>query len=449
MLDNIRDKVVDIRDLNQIRENNADKKIVFCSGCFDILQSGHAVFFSKCKEYGDLLVVGVGRDEVISVLKGPGRPINPENNRLYLVAAMEDVDFAVLNDEIIHGSKIDFKGILECLRPDYFILNDDDGSIEEKTELCNTLGIEIKFVSRIVPPELEATSTKGIIDRINFKYKSPLRIDFAGGWSDVPYIMNGMKGYVSNVAISPLIEYKNGQFNFLRYPRRSGLSSSTASKMLEMISAKNYNADSKLLWQMGEDLFKLQSNELYWAIGRQDQYAIAYGGFNCFEFGSDYATRIDVNVTRNTLEKFRKNLLLLHTGISRNTQSAVEEVYKNFNTTQGKSALEKLSRYGLEFAQALAREDFDSCAQLMDLNFEAQIKLAGSTTNVGLDNIYRFAKLHGAQGGKIAGAGGGGAFIFYSKNPKLLKDALKKEFIDCLEIDFDFHYEDIKSLNKV
>ncbi len=140
MFENIRDKVIDSQGLKRLRENSADKKIAYCSGCYDILQSGHAVFFSQCKEFCDLLVVGVGRDDVISILKGPGRPINPENNRLYLVAAMEDVDFAVLNDEKIHGTKIDFKAILERLKPDYFILNDDDGGIEEKTKLCNAVG---------------------------------------------------------------------------------------------------------------------------------------------------------------------------------------------------------------------------------------------------------------------------------------------------------------------
>ena len=75
-------------------------------------------------------MVGVGRDEVISKIKGPGRPVNPENNRLYLVAAMQDVDYAVLNDKDIFGEKIDFKRIIEQLRPDVFIVNDDDSGIE-------------------------------------------------------------------------------------------------------------------------------------------------------------------------------------------------------------------------------------------------------------------------------------------------------------------------------
>ena len=450
LFENITRKVLKVEELKNLRELNADKKIVFCTGCYDILQSGHAVFFNQCREFGDILVVGVGRDKIISDLKGPGRPVNPENNRVYLVAALEDVNYAVLNDlKLVTKTKIDFKNILDSLRPDVFVLNDDDSGIKEKQELCDSLGVMLEFVTRIVPPELEATSTTRIIDKITFSYKAPLRIDFAGGWADVPYIMGKKKGYVSNIAISPYIELKNGEFNFSGYPRGSGLSTSTAVKLLEMISAKNYNTDSKSLETIGEDLFNLENKELNWAIGRQDQYAIVYGGFNCFEFGEDYAKKLDIEVEQETLEAFKKNLLILHTGASRNAQSAVEQVYNNYSTPEGQDALDKLSKYGLEFAQAMAKKDFIRCAEIMELNFKAQIQLASSTTNDYLNRMYDFAKANGAYGGKIAGAGGGGAFLFYCKDVQKLTLAMKKEFVDCFEINFDFNYKDIKRLNKI
>jgi cytidyltransferase-like protein len=449
MFDIIRAKVLNVSQLKAIREIYRDKKIVFCTGCYDILQSGHAVFFSQCKEKGDILVVGVGRDSVISQLKGPSRPVNPENNRVYLVAALQEVDYATLNDTEIVTGKIDFKQIASELRPDIFVVNDDDSGIAEKKALCDAYDISLEFVSRIVPKELEATSTSRIIDKINFKYRAPLRIDFAGGWADVPFIMAGKKGYVSNVAISPLIEFKNGQFNFSGYPRGSGLSTSTAVKLLEMLSAKTYNADSRSLSQIGEDLFNLENTELNWAIGRQDQYSIVYGGFNCFEFGTNYANKLDIEISREILEEFKKNILLLHTGISRNAQSTVEQVYKNHKTTEGKEALDKISSYGLQFAKALQNRNYIECAGIMEKNFEAQKQLASASSNEHLEKMYHYAKQHGLIGGKIAGAGGGGAFIFYCDNPVKLKEAMKKEFVDCFEIDFDFHYSDIKALNRV
>lgn len=447
MFESIKAKVASPEALANIRKENPDKTIVFCTGCYDILQSGHAVFFNQCRQYGDILVVGVGRDSTLEALKGPGRPVNPENNRVYLIAALQDVDYAVLNDYEIGAGKIDFKNVITQLRPDIFILNEDDSAIEEKKRLCDQLNVQIKFVSRKVPPELFPTSTTRIINKINYAYKAPLRIDFAGGWTDVPYIMNGRKGYVSNVAIKPLIEMKSNKFNFSGYPRGSGLSTSTAVKLLEMISAKNYNADPKSLEVIGEDLFSLENKELNWAIGRQDQYAIVYGGFNCFECGDDYARPLGIKVSKETLESFRANLLLLHTGVSRNAQSAVEQVYQHHKTEQGQQALNIIGECGYQFIHALARQDFMECARIMERNWEAQKLLASASTNDHLDEMYAFAKENGAYGGKICGAGGGGAFIFYCKDPLAMKKAMKKKFVDCFEIDFEFEYQNIKELN--
>ncbi|WPP52812.1 adenylyltransferase/cytidyltransferase family protein [Catalinimonas niigatensis] len=447
MFDTIKAKVARVEDLTGIRKVHADKRIVFCTGCYDILQSGHAVFFNQCKSYGDVLVVGVGRDTTLAQLKGPGRPINPENNRVYLVAALQDVDYAVLNDHEIGAGKIDFETVISQLRPDIFILNQDDSAIADKQKLCDKLGIKIQFVGREVPPELMATSTSRIINKINYAYKAPLRIDFAGGWADVPYIMKGKTGYVSNVAIKPRIEMKNKTFNFSGYPRGSGLSTSTAVKLLEMISSKTYNAEPKSLSIIAEDLFNLENKELNWAIGRQDQYAIVYGGFHCFECGDDYAKPLEVEVSKVTLEAFRKNLLLLHTGISRNAQSAVEQVYQNYQTEEGKRALDILTDCGYRFIHALVEEDFMACAKIMEENWEAQKLLAKASTNENLDAMYAFAKENGAYGGKICGAGGGGAFIFYCDNPQRLKQAMKKKFVDSFEIDFEFEYQTIKELN--
>ena len=449
MFEKIKSKVLNHDDLVSIRERFKNQRIVFCTGCYDILQSGHAVFFNQCHEYGDILVVGIGRDSVISKLKGAGRPVNPENNRLYLVAALQDVDFAVLNDDKVKEGKIDFEGVLEKLKPDVFVLNRDDSAIKEKKNLCDKYKIQLVLVDRIVPKELEPTSTTRIIDKINFAYRAPLRIDFAGGWTDVPFIMHGKKGYVSNIAIKPHIEYKAGKYNFSGYPRGSGLSTSTAAKLLEMIASKNYNFESKDISNIAEDLFNLENKELNWAIGRQDQYSIVFGNFNCFEFGSNYAKRYYNKIEESILEEFRNNLLLIHTGVSRNAQTAVEQVYNNHLTDKGQKAIDKLAEYGKSFADELSLKNFLACAEIMEANFNTQKELAPATSNEYLDEMYIYARKNGAYGGKICGAGGGGAFIFYCDDAFGLKQKLKKKFIGCFEIDFEFEYLNIKELNKV
>jgi len=449
MFESIKSKVLNTGQLASLRAQHPGKKIVFCTGCFDILQSGHAVFFNQCKQYGDILVVGIGRDETLSILKGPDRPVNPESNRLYLVAAMQDVDYAVLNDHEIGKGKIDFGEVLTLLKPHIFILNHDDSAIPDKQELCDKLGIRLKLVDREVPEELVPTSTSNIINKINFALRAPLRIDFAGGWTDVPYIMNGAKGFVSNLAIKPLIELKNGKFNFAGYPRGSGLSTSTAVKLLEMLQSKSYNVEPKSLSNIGEDLFNLENKELQWFIGRQDQYSIVYGGFNCFEFGDDYAKPLPISVEKRVLETFKKHLILIHSGESRNAQAAVEEVYKNHKTDHGQKAIAMLTESGKRFAESLRDEDFIRCAEIMEDNWNAQKMLAPSSSNKKIDAMFQFAKDNGAVGGKLCGAGGGGAFIFYSLDIELLKNAMKSKFVDCFEIDFEIEYEDIKTLNNI
>jgi D-glycero-alpha-D-manno-heptose-7-phosphate kinase len=125
----------------------------------------------------------------------------------------------------------------------------------------------------------------------------------------------------------------------------------------------------------------------------------------------------------------------------------VEQVYENHATPQGKAALAVISACGKAFFEALSARDFLECAAIMDKNFQAQKRLAPASSNEYLEELYSFAKQNGACGGKICGAGGGGAFIFYCKDPSALATVLKKRFVDCFEIDFDIEYSDIKKLN--
>ena len=194
-------------------------------------------------------------------------------------------------------------------------------------------------------------------------------------------------------------------------------------------------------------LFNLENKELKWFIGRQDQYAIVHGGFHCFEFGKDYARPIEVNIPKGRLDQLRRHIILIHTGESRNAQLAVEEVYMNYKTQKGQEAIRELANCGLEFAKQLEAGNLETCASISSLNWEAQKKLAPSSTTELLDEMYDYASTTYAMGGKICGAGGGGAFIFYSKSPEKLKRAMKSKFPNCFEIDFDFELRDVKTLN--
>lgn len=161
----IKDKIIELPDLRRIRERNKDKIISLCSGCFDMLHKGHATFLELCKTHSDILVVSVGSDSVIKSLKGMGRPIMPEDERLYMVAAVESVDYTIRGSSIenMRSGKIDFYETIKELKPDIFILNENDSAIEEKQMLCNELGIELRLVPSLAPE----ISTTRIIGKLN------------------------------------------------------------------------------------------------------------------------------------------------------------------------------------------------------------------------------------------------------------------------------------------
>lgn len=159
------EKLIKTKNLERIRRKY--KKIGFCSGCFDLFHSGHAFFLNNAKKISGTLIVGLGRDKNIKNLKGKNRPINPEQNRAYVLAALKSVDYIILNENKYLPGSIDFAGILQKLKPNYLILNSDSGGIKEKRELCQKLGIKIKILKRAVPRPLKIVSSTGIIKKIN------------------------------------------------------------------------------------------------------------------------------------------------------------------------------------------------------------------------------------------------------------------------------------------
>ena len=82
---------------SKLRSSN--KKIVFTNGCFDLLHVGHVRYLQEARSLGDILVVGVNSDRSVQVLKGPTRPIQNQNDRAEILAALACVDYTVIFDE--------------------------------------------------------------------------------------------------------------------------------------------------------------------------------------------------------------------------------------------------------------------------------------------------------------------------------------------------------------
>lgn len=96
-----REKIKTIEDAQREIEllKNEGKRIVFTNGCFDILHIGHARYLYEARGLGDFLIVAVNSDRSVKALKGPSRPVVPENERAEMIAALGCVDMAIIFDE--------------------------------------------------------------------------------------------------------------------------------------------------------------------------------------------------------------------------------------------------------------------------------------------------------------------------------------------------------------
>jgi D-glycero-beta-D-manno-heptose 1-phosphate adenylyltransferase len=132
------------------------KKIVFTNGCFDLLHLGHIDYLSKAADQGDILVVGINTDGSVSRLKGPGRPINPEQARARLMASLFFVSAVVLFDEDTPYE------LIKTIQPDVLIKGSD-----YKAEEIVGYDIVMQKGGQVITLDfLEGYSTSGIVEKI-------------------------------------------------------------------------------------------------------------------------------------------------------------------------------------------------------------------------------------------------------------------------------------------
>jgi rfaE bifunctional protein nucleotidyltransferase chain/domain len=159
-------KVLKYADLEALRRKCTKNKqtIVFTSGCYDILHLGHVMHFNYCKEKGDILVVSLGNDKTLRELKGPTRPINPEDFRARMIAALSIVDYVVISEE---GGYLDHVKMIERLRPDFYVVPSTDKNLETKIKLAKDNGGKLIACKRLPPGHLKGgISVTKIVEKI-------------------------------------------------------------------------------------------------------------------------------------------------------------------------------------------------------------------------------------------------------------------------------------------
>jgi D-glycero-alpha-D-manno-heptose-7-phosphate kinase len=151
-------------------------------------------------------------------------------------------------------------------------------------------------------------------------------------------------------------------------------------------------------------------------IGKQDQYIAAYGGLQYIQFNPDESVFVDpIICSSETKQRIQEHLLMLYTGIARSADDVlVEQTANTIKDKQRRNALRDMTQLAQELREALYRNDVESFGEILHQGWLMKRSLASSVSNSQIDDWYARARRHGAIGGKILGAGGGGFLLLYA-----------------------------------
>ncbi|HEY8173647.1 MAG TPA: GHMP kinase [Dehalococcoidia bacterium] len=276
--------------------------------------------------------------------------------------------------------------------------------------------------------------------------RAPLRIDLAGGWTDVPAFADAEGGAVVNVAITRYV-HANGSSNatiaFEHDLAVGGLGSSACEHVLAE-ALRDPDAD---LDDIAERAFATETAAGVLG-GRQDQYAACYGGLSFMTFTRADAPGGPVRIERLELPEaivigLQKRFVLVDSGIARLSGEIHQSVWSAYarheNDVTG--ALLALKQYARAMRDALVSNDFGGVRHVLDENWRQQKRLHPSVTNSDVDAIFDLAMANGASAGKACGAGGGGALVFYASSEGdavALRHALAAAGVTIIDFAFDF-----------
>jgi D-glycero-alpha-D-manno-heptose-7-phosphate kinase len=162
--------------------------------------------------------------------------------------------------------------------------------------------------------------------------------------------------------------------------------------------------------------YEIERVDLKMSGGKQDQYAATFGGVNYIEFFADDKVIVNpLQLKPEIIYELENNLLLYFTSTQRLSATIINEQVKNVNEKNTKSveAMHNLKEQAQQMKEALLRGQLYKIGEILQFGWKNKKEMAHSISNSFIDSVYAQALEHGATGGKISGAGGGGFMFFY------------------------------------
>jgi len=303
--------------------------------------------------------------------------------------------------------------------------------------------------------------------------RAPLRISFVGGGTDLPDFYHRYPGRVISTAIdkfvylvinrTPLIPKVSARYSisetvdhpaklqhtrikaalldlgiekgieigsFASLPAKTGLGSSSSFSVALMKGLHAYLGKTLNSREAAEAASRLEIELVKEPIGKQDQYAAAFGGLNVFQFNPDDS--VDVKPVFLDYKKrllLEDHLILFFTGLSRDASSILTEQKANIAKKDKFKTLSQMANSVHDFVKLLEAGDVKRMGEMLHQGWLQKKSLTSFTSNNQIDELYETAREAGAWGGKVLGAGGGGCLMFFAplEKKEVIIEALKNK----------------------
>jgi D-glycero-alpha-D-manno-heptose-7-phosphate kinase len=195
-------------------------------------------------------------------------------------------------------------------------------------------------------------------------------------------------------------------------------------------------------YEVAEQAYNIARNVMGKPVGKQDEYASVFGGLNFISFGTDGSVSVEpVCLPQPVLAALESNLMLFFTGLSHDSWDILKSQNRRtqFQPSSVVDALQEIRRLADRMLHALKRGDLRAFGEMLHEGWEAKKRVNEDISNGRIDELYAAARLHGAIGGKITGAGGGGFLLLYceAEHQARVREALAERNVKEMAFAFD------------
>ncbi len=228
-------------------------------------------------------------------------------------------------------------------------------------------------------------------------------------------------------------------------PASCGLGTSSTFTVALLNALHAYKHDFITQKQLAEEACHVEIDLMGEPIGKQDQYISSFGGLTCLTIDKNGDVLVEpLRFSRESLDRLEGNILLFYTGIQRSASAILSEQDQKCHQDDEDMTrnLDQIKQIGLDTRRFLEKGQVDMLGELLHVHWEIKKKRSSNMSDPYVDECYELARKHGAIGGKLVGAGGGGFFMFYCNNfdhdkPRLV-EAMQKIGLRWERFRFDF-----------